>query len=192
MTHITLAQAKQLKKGQILHCTYERPCSETIGPRGGSKKTDITKVRVSGQVQVWKTRPDRVIVPIQHGLYVHGYINEGNLQDFHFPEDCPLALREAVDSLDESSPMSLEDWKKVQSIESTDLPKIQTPFQNPGVLEEYVTPPASGTGSFTPGMKVSNFLIQSANAPQMKCPDGWIEVLDECIPDSSGEPLGRR
>lgn len=175
MPGLTLAQAKALRKGQILHCTYERPCSETVGPRGGSKKADITKVKVSGQVQIWKTRPDRVIVPIQHGLYVHGYINEGNLQDFHFPEDCPLASREAV----EPSAVVLTEVGQMGEYKSS---KVEV---------EYVTPPSSGTGSFTPGMQVTNFLEQSSNAPRMNCPDGWIQLQDECIPDSSGEPLGR-
>ena len=35
--------------------------------------------RVNGRVQVWKTQPNRVHVPLKHGLYAYGFINDVNM-----------------------------------------------------------------------------------------------------------------
>lgn len=38
--------------------------------------------RVNGKVKTWKTNANRVEVPIKHGLYSFGYINEFNCGEF--------------------------------------------------------------------------------------------------------------
>ena len=55
---ITLEQAKNLKIGDIL-----------IDRRG-------KKYKVNGKVKTWKRSPDRVRVPLKHGLYTYDYIDE--------------------------------------------------------------------------------------------------------------------
>lgn len=68
---ITLEQAKNLKRGDILYSTVDR---NTLGlPK---------KFKVNGQVKTWKTMPERVKVPLKHGLYVFGYLTEENLKFF--------------------------------------------------------------------------------------------------------------
>lgn len=36
------------------------------------------RVRVSGKCKVWKTRPESFKLPIKHGLYANGYIDNSN------------------------------------------------------------------------------------------------------------------
>ena len=55
---ITLKQARHLKRGDIL--------VDTRGKRW----------KVNGQVQLWKTMPDRIRVPLKHGLYAYDAITE--------------------------------------------------------------------------------------------------------------------
>lgn len=57
---ITLAQAKQLKFGQVLICNGKR-------------------WKVNGQVKTWKRSPDKVKVPVKHGLYAYDYVTENEL-----------------------------------------------------------------------------------------------------------------
>ena len=65
---ITLEQAKALKNGTILHHV-------------NFKNSDGTpqRWRVNGKVKTWKTWPDRVKVPLKHGLYSYDYLTERNL-----------------------------------------------------------------------------------------------------------------
>ena len=65
---LTLEQAKSLKHGEYVH--------EVVG-----KNADGTprRWRVSGQVKTWKRSPNRVKVPIKHGMYDNHYITEDNL-----------------------------------------------------------------------------------------------------------------
>lgn len=35
--------------------------------------------RVNGAVKTWKRSPDRVQVPLKHGLYAHDYLDETSL-----------------------------------------------------------------------------------------------------------------
>ena len=88
---ITLEQAKSLRYGQTLHFTGRYPCSSTTGPRGGVRE-QVTRVRVTGNVQTWKRSPERVRVPVKHGLRDSGAVTEYNLQDWHLPEDCPAGI----------------------------------------------------------------------------------------------------
>lgn len=66
---ITLDQAKKLQRGDILIDTNNK------------------RWKVSGMVQRWKTQPDRIRVPLKHGLYAYGDLtnNEfGNDNISHF------------------------------------------------------------------------------------------------------------
>jgi hypothetical protein len=88
---MTLEQAKQLSYHDELHYTGRHPCSITIGPRGGVRES-ITRVRVSGKPQTWKRDSSRIRVPVKHGLYESGYIDEHNLADWHLASDCHACL----------------------------------------------------------------------------------------------------
>lgn len=65
---ITLAQAKALYKGQILYHVHNRNAD-------GSPQ----RWKVNGQVKTWKRSPDRVEIPLKHGLYSYGYLTEADL-----------------------------------------------------------------------------------------------------------------
>ena len=65
---ITLEQAKQLKHGQILHHTENKNADGT--PQ---------RWRVNGAVKLWKRSPERVKVPVKHGIKTCGYITEYDL-----------------------------------------------------------------------------------------------------------------
>ena len=60
---ITKEIALTLRHGQILH-------HKTL------KNADKTpmRVRVTGKVKTWKTRPDHFRIPVAHGLYTFGYV----------------------------------------------------------------------------------------------------------------------
>jgi len=86
---MNVEEAKLLKRGEILHYIGDRPCSRHTGPRGGIT-TDILKARVTGEPNLWKKSPGKVRVPIKHGFYNNGSINEDNCQFFHREADCPV------------------------------------------------------------------------------------------------------
>lgn len=65
---LTIEQAKALRPGNVLYHLTERNYDNT--PQ---------RWRVTGQPKVWKTNPNRVRVPVKHGLYDFGYITEDNL-----------------------------------------------------------------------------------------------------------------
>ena len=69
---LSLTAAKKLYYGQEL---YHR--TETQG--GG---TMPLRVRVTGAVKLWKTRPTHFRVPIKHGLYQSGEITHENKDDW--------------------------------------------------------------------------------------------------------------
>jgi hypothetical protein len=75
---ITLAQAKALRPGDMLH-------HET------HKNSDGTcqRWKVSGQPKVWKTRPNEVRVPVKFGLYAHSSVTEYEFNMVHREADCP-------------------------------------------------------------------------------------------------------
>lgn len=60
---LTLKQAQALKPGDILLDDRQR------------------KWKVNGKVQRWKRSPDRVRVPLKHGLYSYDAITEGDFHD---------------------------------------------------------------------------------------------------------------
>lgn len=65
---ITLEQAKALKYGTILYHV-------------ANKNADGTPQRwkVNGVPKIWKRSPERVRVPLKHGLYTYGYLTEEDL-----------------------------------------------------------------------------------------------------------------
>jgi hypothetical protein len=46
--------------------------------------------RQNGQLQLWKTMPNRFRLPIKFGLRQYGEINADNVGDFHFASSCPV------------------------------------------------------------------------------------------------------
>jgi hypothetical protein len=72
-----------------IHYTGKRPCTRTIGPRGGITEK-ITRVRASGKCQTWKRDPGRFHLPVKYGLYESGWIDQTNCKDFHLAVNCPL------------------------------------------------------------------------------------------------------
>ena len=69
---ITLDEAKALRVGDILIDTLNK------------------RWKVSGQVKRWVRNPDRIRVPLKHGLYAHDALTE---RDFTKGE-CKLLTRE--------------------------------------------------------------------------------------------------
>lgn len=65
---LTLKQAKALKYGTTLYHVSNRNSDGT--PQ---------RWRVNGKPKVWKRSPERVQVPVKHGLYSYGYITENDL-----------------------------------------------------------------------------------------------------------------
>ena len=72
---MNLNQAKKLKYGdQLEHKIY--------------KNADGTRMRfrVSGKVQTWKRDPNRIRVPLKHGLYDNGCADNGTFEKGGFAE----------------------------------------------------------------------------------------------------------
>lgn len=90
---MTLEQCLALRGSEEIHYTGRHNCRCTVGPRGGIS-LDIVRVRRSGAVKTWKTRPGEFRMPVKHGLYESGEITHANQGDFHLASECP-ALREA-------------------------------------------------------------------------------------------------
>jgi hypothetical protein len=86
---VTKAQIMALSHGAGLHFTGRHKCTRTIGPRGGVTE-NVTAVRVSGQVQTWKTRPEDFRVPVKYGMYESSEVTQSNAGDWHIAADCPL------------------------------------------------------------------------------------------------------
>jgi hypothetical protein len=86
---MTLEQARNLRHGQEVHYTGRHMCRRAVGPRGGVT-VNVTRVRVSGNVQTWKRDPGRVRVPVKYGLRESASITEYDLVDWHVPADCPV------------------------------------------------------------------------------------------------------
>lgn len=65
---ITLEQAKQLRVGQTLYHVSKRNAD-------GSPQ----RWKVNGQPKTWKRSPERVEIPVKHGLYAYDYVTENYL-----------------------------------------------------------------------------------------------------------------
>ena len=86
---MTKQQAEKSRHGDILHYTGKHPCAQIIGKLGG-ETFSIVRCRVSGKCKTWKTRANQFYLPIKHGLYEHGAVNQMNCQNFHLESQCPL------------------------------------------------------------------------------------------------------
>jgi hypothetical protein len=40
------------------------------------------RFKVTGKVKLWKRTPEKFRLPVKHGIYVHGYIDETNCSEF--------------------------------------------------------------------------------------------------------------
>jgi hypothetical protein len=67
---ITLMQAKNLRRGTTLYHVYHRQ---------GPKKAEPERWKVNGQPKTWKRSPERIQIPVKHGMYGFGYITERDL-----------------------------------------------------------------------------------------------------------------
>lgn len=65
---MTLEEAKGLRIGQIVHHVDVRNADGTP-----------SRWKVTGKVKTWVRSPNRVRVPVKHGLYNYDYIDETNL-----------------------------------------------------------------------------------------------------------------
>ena len=65
---ITLAQAKALKHGDILYHVIRKNADGTP-----------ERWKVNGLVKRWKRQPDRIRVPLKHGLYHYDYLTNSEL-----------------------------------------------------------------------------------------------------------------
>ena len=65
---LSLEQAKQLQHGTILYHVSHRNADNT--PQ---------RWRVNGKPKTWKRSPERVQVPLKHGLYSYDYLTEHDL-----------------------------------------------------------------------------------------------------------------
>jgi hypothetical protein len=83
---VTREEALQLTHGDEIH---EEGCLRITGPRGGVTER-ITRWRVSGQCQTWKTRPDHFRVPIKFGMYESSTLDHHNAYLCHLASKCPL------------------------------------------------------------------------------------------------------
>jgi hypothetical protein len=70
MKSITLKQAKQLKVGTIL---YQSSATNADGTPA--------RWRITGEVKTWKRNPEKISVPMKHGMYLHSHLNEMNLEE---------------------------------------------------------------------------------------------------------------
>ena len=65
---ITLDKLKSLKRGDVI-CIPNSPAA-------GDK---VVRWRVNGKVQTWVRSPEKVRVPVKHGLYAYDQITEETL-----------------------------------------------------------------------------------------------------------------
>jgi hypothetical protein len=65
---LTLKQAKELERGDML---YHRTHSNSDGTP--------MRWRVNGKPKTWKRNPERVQVPVKHGMYDYDYVTENDL-----------------------------------------------------------------------------------------------------------------
>lgn len=89
---ITLEQAKQLEYGDILYSNEYVGCDQS--PK---------RYKVNGKPKIWKRDPNRIRVPLKHGLYAYGELtngtHEGGSFTFYLEE---LELEESI-AIDKAS-----------------------------------------------------------------------------------------
>ncbi len=77
-----LEQAKQLSYHQVLHF-QEVPSFQV---------SKCKRWRVNGKIKLWKRSPERIQIPLIHGLQRHGYLTEKNVELFHLEISCGTQL----------------------------------------------------------------------------------------------------
>ena len=73
--HLTLNQAKKLRIGQTLYHLKNKNADGTA-----------QRWRVNGKVKTWKTKPNKVQVPVKYGMYSYDYITERDLHSVSLTE----------------------------------------------------------------------------------------------------------
>jgi hypothetical protein len=86
---VTKEQAVAARHGDEFHHTGYHQCRKTVGKRGGVT-VKVTRARVTGQCQTWKSRPAEFRLPVKCGLYESSAVMHWNAADWHRAEDCPL------------------------------------------------------------------------------------------------------
>lgn len=76
---ITLKQAKSLKHGQILYHVKHKNSDGTA-----------QRWRVSGLPKTWKTMPERVEIPVKHGMYDNDRLTQDDLHLVTLKEPKPI------------------------------------------------------------------------------------------------------
>jgi len=77
---ITLEQAKALTHRDILYHVHNRNANGTS-----------QRWRVNGKVKTWKRTPDRIEIPVKHGLRNYDYLTEDGLHSVCLTEEEALA-----------------------------------------------------------------------------------------------------
>jgi len=77
---ITRDNVTELRHGQTLYFRLETGSDRL--PR---------RVRVTGKLKTWKTRPGDFRLPVKHGLYYSFYITEDNGHDFDTDQNAAFA-----------------------------------------------------------------------------------------------------
>jgi hypothetical protein len=68
---VTLKEAKELRVGTTLHNTKLYNADGTP-----------MRARVTGKVKTWKKDPNKIKVPLKHGMYDYGYLTEDNTNEW--------------------------------------------------------------------------------------------------------------
>lgn len=79
---ITLQQAKQLTYGDLIYSNHFT-MSDNCTPK---------RWRVNGEVKRWKRDPDRIQIPVKHGLYDHAYLCHGEIANRVYIDSITLEL----------------------------------------------------------------------------------------------------
>jgi len=70
MENLTLEKAKKLKHGDIVYHKHNKNADNT--PQ---------RWKVNGKIQLWKRSPNKILIPVKHGLYSYSYITFKDLKD---------------------------------------------------------------------------------------------------------------
>ena len=79
---ITLTQAKSLTHGTTLY--HVKHTNADGSPQ---------RWRVNGKVKRWKRSPDRIQIPLKHGMYDYDYLTETDLDLVCLTEEDAIAAR---------------------------------------------------------------------------------------------------
>ena len=81
---ITLEQAKQLDYGDYIYSNRFT---------GADNKTPI-RWRVNGGVKTWKLDPERIQIPVKHGLYDYAYLCHSKVSNRIYVDSIVLELKD--------------------------------------------------------------------------------------------------